>query len=269
MNNHNEDEQEGSGRASPPRAPLRAMQILAELAKAPGGLSLVRLSEQLRLPKTSVFSMLRSLEAGQYVTSQNGTHRLDKQAYNLATAIMNHDSLAARLRGPLETIQDEAHETVMLAVPSADWSRLTFADVIEGASSLRFTARAGAERPLYSTSVGLALLAFATPAQQAKYIADTKLIGLTPETITTAATLKKVLKKVREDGFVVYSGSAVGLTAIAVPIFDARGIITAAVGLAGPSIRVSEREAEFVALMCREGRKMSEILGYREASLPV
>lgn len=145
------------------------MQILAELAKSSEGASLVWLSEQLRLPKTSLFSLLRSLEAGHFVVSDNGMHRLGAAAFGLASAILHHDGFAAQLRPTLQWLQHEAGETATLAVPAADWSHLTFADVVESGSPLRYTASVGSERSLYSTSIGLALLAFASPEHQTRY----------------------------------------------------------------------------------------------------
>jgi len=186
------------------------MQILIELAKTPAGTSLVRLSEALNLPKTSVFSLLRSLGAGNFVMSQNGYHKLDQGAFHLAAAILNHDSLAARLRPPLQWLQEQTQETVMLAVVEPAWSKLVLADVIQAASALRFTARVGAERPLYSTSIGLALLAHTTPDQQKRYIAETKL--------APSRRSRKILKQVHKDRDVVNSGSINGLAAVAAPI---------------------------------------------------
>lgn len=257
-----EDGGEISDRSAPPRAPLRAMHILIELAKTPAGTSLVRLSEALKLPKTSVFSLLRSLEAGKFVVSENGYHKLDQEAFHLAAAILHQDSLAGRLRPHLQWLQEQTHETVMLAVAEPDWSKLVFADVIEAVSSLRYTQRVGAERPLYSTSVGLALLAHATPDQQKRYIGETKLAALTPTTITSAAKLQQTLKQIRKDGYVVNSGSVNGLAAVAAPIFDGRGALAASVGLAGPSTRIEQRSEEFIGLVVEAACRMSGVLGF-------
>jgi DNA-binding IclR family transcriptional regulator len=256
-----ETEAELEDRLSPPRAPLRVMQILIELALAREGLSLARLSEQLQLPKTSVFSLLRSLEAGGYVVSDNGHHRLGQEAFNLASTIYQHEGMTSRLRPTVRWLQHQCDETAMLAVPLADWSALVFADVIESASSLRFTARVGAQRPLYSTSVGLALLAHATPDQQRLYVESTELRRLTPTTIVSAAGLKKALQRIRKDGFVVNSGSVVDASAIAAPVFGARGAVVASIGIAGPTSRIEKDAAKLIKLTVTAAQRMSEALG--------
>ncbi len=249
-------------RLAAPRAPLRVMQILAELAKARGGMSLARLSEQLRLPKSSVFNLLRSLEEGDYVVSENGHHRLGQEAFNLAAAIYQHDGLSERLRPAMQWLQENTQETVLLAVPMADWTGLVFADVIESASSLRFTARIGAHRPLYSTSVGLALLAFAPADLQRQYMAGTELKQLTPATITNVTALQRILQRTRKDGYVINSGSVNGATAVAAPIFGPQGDVVASIGIAGPTSRFQENQEQFIAWVQEAGRRMSQMLGH-------
>jgi IclR family transcriptional regulator, KDG regulon repressor len=255
---HQDDEE----RNAPPRAPLRVMQILSVLASVPEGASLAHLSEHLQLPKTSVFSLLKSLEAGGYVASAQGRHRLGPEAFNLAAAISHQEGLRGRLRAPLERLQRETGETVMLAVPAADWTHLVFADVIEAESSLRFTARVGAQRPLYSTSVGLALLAFATALEQKRYADETELVRLTPDTISSAAALHRMLQKIRREGHVIYGGSVEGATGIAAPVFGPQGRIAASVSVAGPSSRIASRAGRIVAQVLDTGRAMSQLLGH-------
>jgi len=248
--------------AAPPRAPLRVMQVLALLAAARDGLSLAQLSDRLQLPKTSLFSLLRSLEAGGYVTSENGHHRLGEEAFNLAAAISHQEGLRGRLRAPLQRLQELTGETVMLATPAPDWTHLVFADVIEAESSLRFTARVGAQRPLYSTSVGLALLAFAPPGDQKRYAEETELVRRTPDTVTSAAALSRTLQRIRRDGHVVYSGSVEGATGIAAPVFGPQGRVAASVSVAGPASRIADRSTRIVTHVIDAGRAMSLLLGY-------
>ena len=253
---------EDDERVAPPRAPLRVMQVLAVLAASHEGVSLAQLSERLQLPKTSLFSLLRSLEAGGYITSDNGHHRLGQEAFNLAAAISHQEGLRGRLRAPLQRLQEQTGETVMLATPAPEWTHLVFADVIEAESSLRFTARVGAQRPLYSTSVGLALLAFAPAQEQKRYAHETELVRLTPDTIHSVAALERALQRIRRDGYVVNSGSVEGATAIAAPVFGPQGQVAASVSVAGPGSRITARSDHIVASVLDAGRAMSQLLGY-------
>src|SRR3546814_18247464 len=60
------------------RSPLRTVQILHELALNPAGASLADLSVRLELPKTSLFRLLKTLEAGGYVAAHNAAYTLGR-----------------------------------------------------------------------------------------------------------------------------------------------------------------------------------------------
>lgn len=237
------------------------MQIVAELASSNGGLSLARLSERLGLPKTSLFSLLRSLEAGGYVISENGHHRLGQEAFNLAAAIRRNDGFPGNVRQELQRLQQACGETTMLGVPARDGTHFVYADVIEATTWLRFSANVGAQRPLYSTAIGLILFAYASPEQQKKYLAATELTPVTPTTLVTRKALLEAAKSIRAAGFVSSSGSVDGATGIAAPVFGENGQVVAAVGFAGLTPRMERHAAEFSILVIDTGKRMSRILG--------
>ncbi|MBS0301648.1 MAG: helix-turn-helix domain-containing protein, partial [Proteobacteria bacterium] len=90
--------QDDTDRSAPPRAPVRVMQVITLLARHRDGLPLAQLAEALQLPKTSLFSLLRSLEAGGYVMSENGHHRLGQETFSLAAMIQRTDAFPGNVR---------------------------------------------------------------------------------------------------------------------------------------------------------------------------
>ncbi len=250
-------------RSAPPRAPLRVMQVIATLAQHRDGLSLAQLSEALQLPKTSLFSLLRSLESGGYVISDGGHHRLGQESHSLAALIQRTDGFPGNVRHWLNQLHKACEETVMVGVPADDWSHLVYVDVIEASSWLRYSANVGAHRPLYSTSLGLSMLAFATPEQQKRYMDTTRLQAVTAHTITSRKALQQAFQKIRNDGFAASSGSIEGATGISAPVFGSDGALQAAVGMAGLSIRYERNAERFADLVKECGLQMSRALGYR------
>ena len=238
------------------------MQVLGALGMSDDGLSLAQLSEQLQVPKTSLFSLLRSLDKGGYIDSQNGHHRLGKEAYSLAAMISKGRKFPDNLRPALRSLHEQSGETVMVAVPGESWSDLVYVDVIESDSWLRFRANIGARRPLYCTAPGLALLAFAPSERRAQYIETVQLTKLTPGTPSSKRALQQLLSKFKVDGAVVSSGSVEGATGISAPFFDDEGNVAGAVSLAGLSPRITRNEAALVQNAKNAGEKMSRILGY-------
>jgi DNA-binding IclR family transcriptional regulator len=249
-------------RAATTRAPQRVMQVIAALARSRDGLSLTQISAQLGVPKTSLFSLLRSLESGGYVISENGHHRLGQETYTIAAMIQKTDAFPGNVRPIFMELHKACEETVMLGVPADDWSHLVYVDVIEASSWLRYSANVGAHRPLYSTSMGLTLLAFATREQQARYLETAQLAPITAHTITSKKGLMQAFREIRARGYVSSSGSIEGATGVSAAVFDSSGGLHAAVSMAGPTARY-ERDAErFAVLVMTCGEKMSRALGY-------
>src|SRR4051812_44154372 len=143
-----------------PRSVLRVMDILHALAAEPDGVTLAKLSEQLRLPKTSVFSLVRALEGGGYVKSNGGRYTLGDQARRLGASLGQARSLPKSVRPVLEWLAGETGETILLGVLSEDGDEISYVDVIESDKPLRFAVRIGNRRPLYCTAAGKTMLAF-------------------------------------------------------------------------------------------------------------
>ncbi len=150
-------------------------------------------------------------------------------------------------------------------MPADDWSHLVYVDVIEASSWLRYSANVGAHRPLYSTSMGLTMLAFATPEQQRSYLDTARLSPVTAHTITTKKGLLQAFRQIQAEGFAASSGSIEGAIGLSAPVFGSNGQLQAAVGMAGPTARYERNEASFVALVKQCGEQMSRALGYTGA----
>ena len=256
--------QDDTDRSAPPRAPVRVMQVITLLARHRDGLPLAQLAEALQLPKTSLFSLLRSLEAGGYVMSENGHHRLGQETFSLAAMIQRTDAFPGNVRPWLAELHKACQETVMVGVPSKDWRELIYVDVIEASSWLRYSANVGAHRPLYSTSLGLTMLAFSSTERQRRYMEATPLTAVTHHTITSRTALQQALRRIRADGCASSSGSIEGATGVSAPIFDGAGQLHAAVGMAGPTARYERNAEHFRALVVQCGEQMSRALGFKD-----
>lgn len=250
-------------------APLRAMSVLGILAKHEEGLSLTQMSEALGMPKTSLFSLLKSLNQGGYVSSTNGLYNLGSETYHLAAIISKRSPFPDCLRPELAKLHQACGETVSIGIPAESWEEFIYIDVIEADSTLRFRANVGARRPLYCTSPGLTLLAFAPRHVQEKYIAGVNLERITPTTITSKKELAATLKHIARHGIAIGDGSVEGATGMSAPIFDAHHNLRAAVGLAGVSTKIMRNESRYAELLLETAARMSCILGFDADYPPV
>ena len=74
---------------------------------------------------------------------------------------------------------------------------------------------------------------------------DKPLRRFTPYTVTSLTALADELGRVRRDGYATsFEQLEAGLHAVAVPVFDARGEVVAAISASGPSFRLTRRRAE-------------------------
>lgn len=243
-------------------APQRVMKILEALAISKEGLTLTQLSMQMQLPKTSLFSMLHSLAEGGYIQTDGKSHRLGPESHRIAALIHRQDSFPENVHDLLDQFQNESGETVMIGVPTEDWMNLVYVDVIESNSSLRFCLKVGAYRPLYSTTVGKIMLAYAPPDRREQYFEHTELVAFNENTTTDLDMLNRELEQGRTKGYMFSSGSVDGATGLAAPIFDANGKLIGVVGTAGPSGRFKTKQVKLIGLITTCAKAMSRRLGY-------
>lgn len=250
-------------RAEGPRSALRVMDILQALAMQPEGLTLAKISDRLKLPKTSAFSLLRALEGGGYVRGHNGHYTLGNQAFRLGASLGQAQPFPKSVQPVLDWLARETEETVLLGVRSEEGHEISYVDVIESEKPLRFTVRVGNRRPLYCTAAGKAMLAFLPKAFQAKYLAQTKFVKFTYDT-SSKEELVAQFPEIRRRGVVVDANGIIdGATGVASPCFDEAGVVSCSVTIAGPTARILAMRERVEQLAVKAAEQISQILGYR------
>jgi IclR family pca regulon transcriptional regulator len=97
----------------------------------------------------------------------------------------------------------------------------------------------GSRLPAYCTSLGRVLLADLPPEELARYITAIQPVRHTPRTVTSREQLRRLVEKVREDGYsIVDEELEIGLRSIAVPVRDARGRVSAAINASTQASRL-------------------------------
>lgn len=248
-----------------PRAILRVPEVLMAVAARDGGIAMGELAQTLKLPKTSVHRLLRTLEHGGFVVRTGGLFRPGPESFRLAAALSQAAPEArfpASARPALEVLAEESGETATLSALSERLTESIYLDVIESASPLRFAVRAGNRRPLFSVASGKAMLAFRSAAEQARYLDQTEFLEFTPET-SRREEMPALLLRARKAG-VVYDRNGIvdGASGIASPVFDKVGNAFCAVSVAGPTERIEARRDALERLVLDAGERISRVLGY-------
>ena len=242
---------------------MRVLDILQLVSSQPEGSTLTNIAAALSLPKTSVFSLLKTLEGGNYLRQAQGRYVLGTEAVKLAAGISQAVRFPGSVKPVLERLARDTGETILLGILSEEGHEVTYVDIVESEADLRFTVRTGNRRPLYAAAAGKALLAFLPDASRKQYLRATSFVRFTAETSDRAA-LAALLPDIRRNAVITDANGIVdGATGIASPCFDETGRVVCAISVAGPTGRVLGRREHLENLTRDAGEEISRVLGFR------
>ncbi len=242
----------------------RAIAILELLADRSTALGLAEISRQLGLNKTTAHRLLSVLEHHRFVerNGADGHYSLGSKLFELGSRAVSRLDLLQRARPFLRRLVDETGETAHLAV-LRQGEVLSLANV-ESPRTLRTPSTVGRRSPAHCTSIGKAILAYRPEEDIDRIITTHGLRKFTERTITSAAALKRELRRVREQGYAVDDEEFEnGLRCIGAPVRDYTGEVIGAVSVTGPAIRLTkERTPALARCVVTVAAELSAGLGY-------
>jgi len=244
----------------------RALSVLEALGDGPGEVGIAELSKRVSLHISTAHRILATLVACQYARQnpETGRYALGAKALHLAESYLGQMDLRQVVRPALERLSHETGETANLVI--LDRREALYLDKVESPQNLRIFSRIGRRAPLHCTAVGKILLAYRSKAEVDGLLGRGRLERFTRNTIATVSQVRRELEKVRNQGFALDREECEeGACCIAVPIFNARGTVEAALGISAPSTRLAPRRIEeLVPWIVQAGRQISEQLGYHD-----
>lgn len=220
-----------------PRSLTRVLGIFGILSKWSDGVSLTDLSLELESPKSSLLNLLRPLVIDEYLVNEGGVYRLGPSTYRLAAHILASWNFPRLIRPFMEELAKRSGESVLLSVLNRDAEVVTYVEIIPSPHPVRYQIPVGTTRPLYASSAGRLLLAYADKPWRDAYL---KSVTFKTKTATpmNRLWLRQDVEQIRVIGVAasidVYT---VGLGAVSAPVFDVDGVCVAALTLAGPTER--------------------------------
>jgi DNA-binding IclR family transcriptional regulator len=132
---------------------------------------------------------------------------------------------------------------------------------VETNRSVRMTMDVGTRRPLHAGASSKALMAY-LPPDEVQSIIDQGLSKACINTITDPNVLEDELAKIRRQGYAESQQETdLGAWGVATPVFDGRGDVIAAIGIAGPSSRMSDELVESYVALCKDAsQKITRLL---------
>ncbi len=239
------------------RAVGRALAIFDAFDDEHLSLSLQEISERIRMPKTTAFRLVNTLENAGFLI------RMDTQQYCLSLKLVR---LAGMVRSTLDVreiarplmaeVNRLTSETITLNTVSGTHRMVL--EVVDTPAPLMSMARPGQQMPLLNGASSRILMAHMPDAELERVL---KVTAAGVKDFDRAA-FDRELARFRRQGYALTRGQRVpGLTAIAVPVFEIDGQVRNCLALTGPSVRVDPRDLEFAEIMIATGRDLSNRLG--------
>ncbi|TVT27075.1 IclR family transcriptional regulator [Salinicoccus cyprini] len=240
----------------------RVLDIIEHLSRIEDGISLMSLSKELEIPKSSMSQLLLTMVNKGYLTKSEGN--LYKLGHKLIIAgnkaRTSNDIYSASLPILKEKIALTGG-TLFLAIRSS--TEIIYLAKVDSDNAQRTTAQPGTRKPLHSTGLGKAFLTFEAHEIREALLAQIDYQRFTENTVTDADTLRAQMVEFEPRGYVIDDEEGeVGIYCIAVPIYNDAGSIVAAVSCAGSKSMMLENKDVIAAHIMEAGREISKTQGY-------
>jgi DNA-binding IclR family transcriptional regulator len=227
----------------------RALDVL-DCFDGQTALSLKDLSTKMRLPESSLFRVLRTLEGHEYLQQhRDGTYQLSPRLL-FGWLVRSADQVRAAARPVLERLANEFNETASLSFLYDD--RIHVLDCLETFHEIRMTNKVGRVLPPHCSAMGKAITAFQERALADRILEVYGLTHRTEHTITDRQRLFAEFSEVRETGLACDREESIrGGVCFGAAIRRLGHPVVAAISISTPSLRMdSAREAKIkVALL--------------------
>lgn len=222
----------------------KTLGILEFLASYPQGVELVDIATGLNQSRSGCHRTLLELVGYGYVRqTSKGTYRLTTKMPALGLNWLSKSGLVDIAQPALRRLADRSSELVRLAIVDGD--RMTLVAKAQGANSgVLYDPDMGIDLRLSCSAAGHALLMTLTDDDAAQAVirqgfGDTKDFG--PNAPTTITALLEMLREHRRRGFsLIRDVYAPGMSSMSAPVQRRGEGVTAAVVIAGPSLRFTE-----------------------------
>jgi DNA-binding IclR family transcriptional regulator len=239
------------------------LMVLEALARSARPRSVEDLAMQTELNESNVQSALEAFEFAGYLAREPATGRygLSLKLWGLGVGLLSRLDLKREAQRHLSELALRTRETVHLSVLTG--SDVIYIDKIDSPELLHASSEIGGKAPAHAVAIGKAILAF-QPAHIIEAIGR-NLAVFTPKTVNSLEALQHELSTIRSQGYAVNLGEWRGAVyGLAAPIRRADGVVEAAVGISGPSTRLTSEMSALVAEQVVEAADdISRGLGYR------
>ncbi|QJD84723.1 IclR family transcriptional regulator [Cohnella herbarum] len=244
----------------------RALQIIDLFDDHHMEYKLSEISSEMKLHKSTVHSLLKTLQAHHYIVQdeQTGKYRLGLRFIEKGQLLLNHFDIRETARPHLRALSTATGQTTNLVI--LDGKEGIYIDKVEGHKAAIRYSRIGRRIPLHCSAVGKVLAAFRTIDEQTQMMVGHTFVKHTDKTIDNLEAFLAELEQVRKQGYAIDNEeNEPGVRCAAVPIYNHNGQVIAALSISTMVAYVDDQElAQLIDLLLQEKSEISRQLGYRQ-----
>ncbi|KRE49966.1 IclR family transcriptional regulator [Paenibacillus sp. Soil724D2] len=238
----------------------RAHLILKEISLHPGELKLIDLSRTLAINKSSMYSLLLTMENLGWIEKETGeTYRLGRELSRFGHASMQQRDLNESFHKEAALSKLKLGESFQLA--KLDGKEVLYTAKEEALTPVRLASEPGMRLPAHATALGKVILADLSDEEiDLLYRSDQEPFPrLTVHSITSLQGLKQSLEQIRQQGYALDLEEAVlGFSCAAAPIRNAQGQVIAAVSCSMMLPQWEQKKQSCIEEICKLAHKLSE-----------
>ncbi|WP_033827579.1 IclR family transcriptional regulator [Bacillus andreraoultii] len=243
----------------------RALNIIDLFDEFTPELKITEISEKMNLHKSTVHSLLKTLEKHQYIDQnpENGKYRLGLKLIERGNCVISTIDIRQVSRTFLLDLSKKTGQTVHLGILND--TEGVYIDKIEGESAIIRFSKIGKGIPLHATAIGKVLLAFQEPKETYNLLKDYQFTEQTEHSITERDKFLAELEVVHQQGYAVDNQeNELGVRCIAAPLLNYENKVLGGISISTLISQVDdEKLAKYIKLLKQTSLEISKKLGYR------
>lgn len=240
----------------------RANSIINIIAKEPAKLRLIDLSNRLEINKSSMFSLLNTLEELGWIRKDDGeTYSLGPSLGFFSSAYFKQFNILQSFYTEVGYSIEKINENIQLG--TLDGGNVVYLAKEEGNSPVRLVTDPGMQFPAYAAANGKIQLSQLNYEQFVKLYPDQKLKAKTPFTITDRDELWDQLQEAKENGYICeMQEGALGFFCVAAPILNHVSKVIAGVSFTMLENSWNEKKDAAIEEIIHLAERISKRAGY-------
>jgi DNA-binding IclR family transcriptional regulator len=231
----------------------RALAILELIATSRAGKAPPEIAAALRLPKSSVHSLVITLERHQYLhrNENTGRYMFGSKLFSLANMSLVGFEVRSMAVPHMRSLMERTGLTVHLAL--LERFEAVLVEKVEPPGVFKLATWLGKRMDLHCTSLGKALIAHLPEEELALLVRERGLPRHNDNSIVSFRKLKEELARSRQLGFAIDDEEdEIGYRCIGAPIVDEAGHPAAAISISGTIAQVREENSRALAKEVRQ-----------------